>query len=133
MPIHTPESTTSYEGTLWEAGEGPLRRAYRRYYHELVNQFGNGVIEESGIPCTEDVVKLKGAAWSKTHPGASKYLPADGGWQGGVALLDTLGASVTHSYGKFSQELTVAGASTTPIYEIFIDPADYSGKRLWKE
>jgi len=133
VPIWTPKSTNSFEGVLWEAGSGPVRRAYRRYYHELVNQFGIYTICESGVTCTEDVVKLEGANWSKTSPGPTDYRAADGGWTGGIALEDTLGASVTHSYGEFRQTLTVGGAVMTPTYDIFIDPADYTGKRLWKE
>jgi hypothetical protein len=133
MTIVTPESTTSTGGILNEYGSGPSRRVRRYYYHGIKDQF-SVIIPITGIPCDEELSWVEGMqGWQKTGPGATANYSADGGFPGGIVVRDELECSVTCTYAKYLQLLTVGGGGTSPEYYIILDPTDYSGERLWKE
>jgi len=141
LTVLTPDETGSSAGRIRESGQGPVRRIYRDYYHEVENQLDVAECIPEGVQADEDVDVVSGTSgWQKTGPGPTGNHPSDGAWGGGVCVRDYLGCSMTHAYSTYNQKLYVGGMKTdseayvSPDYLIILDPAAMVGDdRLSKE
>jgi len=129
LRVRRMSSTTCHKGRL----EQIASRSTRRFYHRIKDQFGD-VINETGIPCDENLRWKEGVQPPSPQSGETLYHSSDGPkWRGGIAVKDTVSYPNDTPLTNHGQDIKAGKWSTSPSYDIWINIDDAETEQIWKE
>jgi len=128
LRVRRMSSTTCQPGDL-----DPGRfRCTRYFYHRIKDQFDD-FIDETGIPCDENLRWKEGAPTPDPQSGETASHSSDGAWPGGIAVKDTVSYPTSAPLTNHGQDIDAGKWSTSPSYDIWIDISDKTTEQIWKD